>query len=82
MPPIHNGSELSNTAVMSYITCPTSISIHDETLEGGKMHRYNEIHNFSIFFKWPNTKLVVFTLIFVQKASYSRAQCLLLTESL
>ena len=44
-----NGSELSNTVAISpfrNITCiwPTSVSRHDNTLKGGKVHCYNYIH--------------------------------------
>ena len=41
-----NSSELSNTAAISpfrNIKWPTSISRHDNTLKGGKIHRYNDI---------------------------------------
>ena len=41
-----NGSELSNEAPISsfrHITWPTNVSIHDNTLKGGKIHRYNDI---------------------------------------
>ena len=41
-----NGSELSNAAAMSpfrHLTWTTSVSIHDKTLKGGKIHRYNGI---------------------------------------
>ena len=37
-----NGSELSNAAAMSpfrHLTWTTSVSIHDKTLKGGKIHR-------------------------------------------
>ena len=43
-----NGSELSNAAAISTfrnITWPTSVSIHDKTLKGGKIHRYNDMHD-------------------------------------
>ena len=45
-----NGSELSNAAAMSpfrHITWPTSVSIHDKTLKGGKIHRYNDMRDFA-----------------------------------
>ena len=67
------------------ITWPTGVSIHGKTLKGGKVHGHNDIllNEIDILFKRPSTKLVLlFTLIFVQKASYSRVQCLSLTESL
>ena len=41
-----NGSEILNVALISpfrHITWPTSVSIHDKTLKGGKIHRYNGI---------------------------------------
>ena len=44
-----NDSELSNATAMSrfrpifFITWPTSVSIHDKTLRGGKIPRYNDI---------------------------------------
>ena len=41
-----NGSELSNAAPISLfrrITWPTSVSIHNNTLKGGQIHRYNDI---------------------------------------
>ena len=41
------GSELSNVAAISlldtYITWPTSASIHNRTPRGGKIHCYNDI---------------------------------------
>ena len=45
-----NGSELSNVAAISpfrNITWPTSVSIHDKTLKGGKIHRYNDMCDFA-----------------------------------
>ena len=42
-----NRSELPNAAAISpfrYITWPTSVSIHDKTLNGGKIHCYNDIY--------------------------------------
>ena len=45
-----NGSELSNAAAISpfrNITWPTSVSIHDKTLKGGKIHRYNDMRDFA-----------------------------------
>ena len=44
-----NGSELSNAAAISTfrnITWPTSVSIDDKTLKGGKIHRYNDMRDF------------------------------------
>ena len=41
-----NGSELSNAVALSpfrNITWPTSVSIHNTTLKGGKIHRFNDI---------------------------------------
>ena len=41
-----NGSEFLNTVAMSsfrHITWLTSVSIHDKTLKGGKIHHYNDI---------------------------------------
>ena len=41
-----NGSELSNVAAMSpfrHRTWTTSVSIHDKTLKGSKIYRYNGI---------------------------------------
>ena len=78
MPPKHNCSELSNAAAMSpfrHITWPTSVSIHDKTLKGGKIHRYNDICEIAnirflhlLLLLIPSTKYVhVFTLIFVSK---------------
>ena len=43
-----NGSELSNATAISpfrHITWPTSVSIHDKTLEAGKIHRYNDMRD-------------------------------------
>ena len=40
-----NSSELSNTAAISHfrhVTWPTSVSIHNNTLKGGKIHCYND----------------------------------------
>ena len=40
-----NNPELLNVAAISpfrHITWPTSVSIHDKTLKGGKIHRYND----------------------------------------
>ena len=45
-----NGSELSNAAAISAfrsITWPTSVSIHNKTLKGGKIHRYNDMRDFA-----------------------------------
>ena len=42
----YNGSELSNAAAIRpfrNITWPTSVSRHDNTLKGSKIHRYNDI---------------------------------------
>ena len=44
-----NGSELSNAAAtcispFRHIMWPTSVSIDDNTLKGGKIHHYNDIH--------------------------------------
>ena len=38
-----NGSELLNAAPIKHITWPMSVSIHDSTLKGGKIHCYNDI---------------------------------------
>ena len=46
-PNVTYGSELSNAAAISpsrYIIWPTSVSIHNKTLNGGKIHGYNYIH--------------------------------------
>ena len=46
-----NGSELSNTAAISpfrHITWPTSVSIHNDTLKGGKLHCYSNICEIAI----------------------------------
>ena len=45
-----DGSELSNAGAISpfrNITWPTSVSIHDKTLKGGKIHRYNDMRDFA-----------------------------------
>ena len=45
-----NGSELSNAAAINpfrNITWPTSASIHDKALKGGKIHRYNDMRDFA-----------------------------------
>ena len=45
-----NSSELSNAAAISpfrNITWPTSVSIPDKTLKGGKIHRYNDMRDFA-----------------------------------
>ena len=45
-----NGSELSNAAAISpfrNITWPTNVCIHDKTLKGGKIHRYNDMRDFA-----------------------------------
>ena len=42
----YNSSELSNGAAISpfrNITWPMSVSRHDNTLKGSKIHRYNDI---------------------------------------
>ena len=42
----YNVSEISNAAAKSpfrHITWPTSVSRHDNTLKGSKIHRYNDI---------------------------------------
>ena len=42
-----NSSEFSNAAAIRHfrhIMWPTSVSIHDNTLKGGKIHCYNDIH--------------------------------------
>ena len=42
----YDGAELSNAASISpsrNITWPTSVSRHDNTLKGSKIHRYNDI---------------------------------------
>ena len=42
-----NGSKLSNAAPINpfrHITWPTSVSIHKNTFNGGKIHCYNDIH--------------------------------------
>ena len=43
-----NGSEVSNEAAISpfrYITWPTSVSMHDKTLKGSKIHRCNDMRD-------------------------------------
>ena len=49
-----NGSELPNAGAMNsvrHITWPTSVSIYDKTLKGGKIHvhRYNDIREIDFF---------------------------------
>ena len=56
-----NGSELSNAVAISpfrNITWPTSVSIHDKTLKGGKIHRYNKILKNCIVYSIEFTMLV------------------------
>ena len=46
-----NDSELSIAVAISpfrNITWPTCVSIHDKTLKGGKIHRYNYMRDFAI----------------------------------
>ena len=45
----HNGSELSNAALLSlfrHTACSTGVSIHSKTLKVGKIHRYNSTWKF------------------------------------
>ena len=77
-----NSSELSNSAAISLfrsITWPTSVSRHDNTLKGGKIHCYNDIREIA---KTPNSPtssvnkpisqtVQVFSLTLHEKASYS-----------
>ena len=86
-----NGSELSNTAAMSpfrHITWPTSVSIHDKTLKGGKIHCYSDIPispsspSSSSSNSSNGLEQDMYMYFLYQKASYSRGQCLLPTESL
>ena len=42
----YDGAELSNVAAISplrYVTWPTSVSRHDNTLKRSKIYRYNDI---------------------------------------